>query len=402
MPRLKKLEIKGFRSLKDVVWEPGNLNVVIGENGSGKSNLLSALKLLQESANKRLRDSVLAQGGLRRILWDHRASEIEFWINFEVEAGGPGLPPWGLQYQLAVIPFGFGAGYSIDHETVTYHSAGNPVLLLESDPFRCEIKAWNGDNMVDMSGPDGVQRVDPVYEGETAFSLYGTVEPRFVKLLRLFLNLRVYQDLTTHGASRLREAAVARVEQRLDSDGQNLAPLLHTLYEESRDFKRTVNGAMIAAFGSEFEELSFPPAADQKIQLAVRWKSLKDPISAASLSDGTLRFLMLVAALANPEPVPLIAIDEPEAGLHPRMLPIIAELAAAASEKSTVIFTTHSPQFLDAFPEECVPTTTVAELTDGATRLTRLDGDDLKRWLKDYSISLGQMLVSGELEALAP
>ena len=110
--------------------------------------------------------------------------------------------------------------------------------------------------------------------------------------------------------------------------------------------------------------------------------------------------LFLLAVLANPSPPPLIAIDEPETGLHPRMFPIIAELAAAASEKSTVIFTTHSPQFLDAFPKDCVPTTTVAELRDGETHLTRLDDDDLKRWLKDYT-TLGQMFVSGELEALA-
>src|SRR5690348_10493130 len=126
---------------------------------------------------------------------------------------------------------------------------------------------------------------------------------------------------------------------------------------------------MRAAFGTDYEELVFPPAADQRVQLRLRWRSLKTEQSAANLSDGTLRFLLLVAILANPEPGDLIAIDEPETGLHPSMLPIIAELAAEASERTQVILTTHSPQFLDAFTGE-PPTTTVAEWVDGETKLS--------------------------------
>jgi predicted ATPase len=87
---------------------------------------------------------------------------------------------------------------------------------------------------------------------------------------------------------------------------------------------------MRAAFSDDYEELVFPPAADQRVQMRVRWRSLKTEQSAADLSDGTIRFLMLLAILANPSPGELIAIDEPEAGLHPSMLPIIAEHAAAA------------------------------------------------------------------------
>ena len=100
---------------------------------------------------------------------------------------------------------------------------------------------------------------------------------------------------------------------------------------------------------------------------------LNDPLFAADLSDGTLRFLMLLAILANPEPGTLVAIDKPETGLHPRMFPIIAEFAASASERTTVVLTTHSPEFLDAFPSDCVPTTTVVECVEGETKLSKLD-----------------------------
>jgi predicted ATPase len=102
-----------------------------------------------------------------------------------------------------------------------------------------------------------------------------------------------------------------------------------------------------------------------------------------------------VTILANPEPGDLIAIDEPETGLHPSMFPILAELAAEAADRTQVIFTTHSPQFLDAFREE-PPTTTVAEWVDGETRLYTIDGEKLRRWLESYS--LGALYRSGELE----
>ena len=142
-----------------------------------------------------------------------------------------------------------------------------------------------------------------------------------------------------------------RFEEQVDPDGQNLVTVLHTLYSGNRDFKKAVDWAMRAAFGEDYEELVFSPAADQRIQFRIRWRSLHRAQSAADLSDGTLRFLLLLTILSSPSPAPVIAIDEPETGLHPSMFPIIAEFAVEASRRSQIIFTTHSPQFLDAFNE---------------------------------------------------
>ncbi len=190
---------------------------------------------------------------------------------------------------------------------------------------------------------------------------------------------------------------MTRLEQRVAPDGQNLINVLHTLYTSDRQFKQDINDAMSAAFGPDFDELIFPPAADQRIQMRVRWKTLRREQSTADLSDGTLRFLFLITVLASPSPPPLIAIDEPETGLHPSMLPIIAEFAVEAARRTQVVFTTHSDQFLDAFRDAAL-TTTVANWENGETTLRTLDQNDLAYWRKEYS--LGSLFRSGELESL--
>lgn len=208
----------------------------------------------------------------------------------------------------------------------------------------------------------------------------------------------IYRDIVTAANTEIRRPVTTRYEKVLSPNGQNLVNVLHTLYSENRDFENDINTAMRTAFGDDFDRLVFPPAADQLVQLRIRWKSLKREQSMLDLSDGTIRFLFLMTVLCNPEPPSLIAIDEPETGLHPSMFPIIAEYAAEASKRTQVIFSTHSPQFLDAF-SDCDVTTTVTSWENGETKIKNLDGGALKEWLTHYS--LGTLFLSGDLEALA-
>ena len=184
----------------------------------------------------------------------------------------------------------------------------------------------------------------------------------------------------------------------LNAGGDNLVPVLHTLYTGNRVFKKAIDEGMTAGFGEEYDQLVFQPASAQQIQLAVQWKSSSDPHAGQDLSDGTLRFLFLLTLLAHPEPPPLVAIEEPDVGLHPSMLPIIAEYAAVASLKTQLVITSHSPEFLDAFTD-CSPTVTLCHWEDGQTELHTLDGERLQTWLDQYR--LGRLFTSGELEALA-
>jgi predicted ATPase len=205
----------------------------------------------------------------------------------------------------------------------------------------------------------------------------------------------IHQHLQVGEDAPIRRSAVARRETRISPNGQNLIPVLTTLYEG--DFKDAIDSGMSAAFPDDYGELIFRETEPNRIQLYIRRKHGNREDSAADLSDGTLRFLVLVAILATPDPPPLIAIDEPEAGLHPSMLPIIAEFAAEAATRTQVILSTHSPQMLDAFGDT-LPATTIFEWAGDHTELKTITGDKLKKWVQEYS--LGRFMFSGEAAAV--
>ena len=164
---------------------------------------------------------------------------------------------------------------------------------------------------------------------------------------------QVYQDIRTDRDAKIRQEAEVRGVKQVAPDGQNLINVIHTLYEsaDDPDFRENLDNGMRAAFGSDYKSLTFSPDAAGRVQLGIRWNNLRRVNPTAALSDGTLRFLFLLTVLGNPSPAPLIAIDQPETGLHPRMLPIIAEYAVDAARRTQIVFTTHSPEFLNAFPK---------------------------------------------------
>ncbi|WP_158502130.1 AAA family ATPase [Vitiosangium sp. GDMCC 1.1324] len=397
---IQKLQVKGFRSLKDVTWEPGQLNVLIGPNGSGKSNLLRALSLLQHGARGDLPQEILNQGGITPLLWDGQAREISWAIRTDpVDAAGV-MADEPLTYEFVLSRLGETGVHRIERERLMGEErggAGVPTgteVLFERRPGHAITLDYSGQRTL-------TAQAGTLSDEQTLLSRFAAPfdNPVAVAFRDSLLGWSIYHDLRVDTQAPLRQAAVSRVEDRISPDGQNLIPVLHTLYSGNREFKRSLDAAMRAAFGSDYEDLVFPPAADQRIQLRLRWRSLKTAQSAANLSDGTLRFLLLVAIFASPNPGDLIALDEPETGLHPSMLPIIAELAEEASQRTQVILSTHSADLLDAFSDVALPTTTVANITEGETRLSVLDGEELRRWTDQYR--LGALMRSGELEGLA-
>jgi predicted ATPase len=428
--KIIKLEVEGFRSLKSQTWCPGELNVLIGPNASGKSNLLRVLEMLSTAAQGRLGRYIQQEGGMEPLVWDGQADRIC------ISAKMTPLPPYSepltdaLTYKLDLARLGMSSSYRIDNEVLGNYcmvdtgASPGPYILLERRPGHAVVYSIGAQAFQSLPStttstktlpattstttttqtpyppsPPPVIAPDGSLPGEEALLAFSS-GPFAANIFAAgfqaeLASWKIHHDFQTHRDSQIRAAQVTRSETEVSADGQNLVSVLHTLYARDRDFKNEIDTAMRAAFGDDFEELVFPPAADQRIQLRVRWRSLMQP--AADLSDGTLRFLFLLAVLANPSPPPLIAIDEPETGLHPSMLPIIAEYARDAALKSQIIFTTHSPEFLDAFGDE-VPTTTIVERQEGQTILRVVSGDELSYWLKQYT--LGDLYRTRELEAM--
>ncbi|MDZ4818515.1 MAG: AAA family ATPase [Planctomycetota bacterium] len=412
---LKQLNISGFRSLKEVEWKPAALNIVIGPNGSGKSNLIKAIELLSACARGTLSKFVNQEGGLWTLRWDGSDDPL-ISVGLDID------PPISLAKE-AAFAIQLRTGVAIDRfrgEYQVYEQLTGRFAVEVSEEAAMEgPQEWMGDEEVALfvrndeginilsiavSDPDGMDShrnesmLATFTGGEPSVDLSSQGNVFVAKGVSRYLRIaRFYRQFQTRQGSTVRTSVVSRRELQVDEDGENVLQVLHTLYTEDRPFEQNVNDAMRAAFGDDFEELKFVPASDQRIQMRIRWKSLKHDRSAADMSDGTLRFLYLLAILGTPNPPPLIVIEEPEVGLHPSMLPIIAEFAQAASEKCQVIFTTHSIAFLDAFSDKN-PQITVTQMEEGQTKVKVLDGVKLASWLNEYS--LGSLYATGELEAM--
>jgi predicted ATPase len=398
--KILSLRVEGFRSFQDVEWKPGDLNIVVGPNASGKSNLLRILDMLSVSARGGLGKYIQREGGMEPLVWDGVAEAVRIRLKTSPLGDSRDLRRDSLTYLLELQRLGKTTAYRIPEELLANFY---PVETGEMEqPFKLLERSLQRAVIFDEQQHGLVAPEASVAEEETLLSMAAgpfTANHLIAEYQREIAVWSVYQDLHTDRDAAIRQAAVSRVETRVAPDGQNLVSALHTLYQSDREFERDVDAAMRAGFGDEFEKLVFPPAAEQRIQFGVRWKSLRREQPAADLSDGTLRFLFLLAVLANPNPPPLIAIDEPETGLHPSMLPIVAEYSSEAATRSQVLLTTHSPAFLDAFKEiTAQPIITVVDWSNGKSSLHVRSGEELEYWLKQYT--LGEMYRSGELEAV--
>lgn len=413
---IRQLSVSGFRSLNKVLWKPGPLNLLIGPNGSGKSNVLRLLRMLSHAAQGQLSDFVSSEGGIQSLLWDGQAKAIT--IAVDADPIGGDLGP--QQYELKLSPLGlFYGAYRVEEERLGNHTRSDdgrydrpfyfflregetvrvfdetqkklvvPTFPPAADPQRSQGALAMANLQSDTPGPKHDETIL-----STAF-MVGGVPVSVWSYCWQMQSIAVYHDIRTDSNAEIRKPPVTKLDTIVNADGQNLISVLHSLYTTDRQFKRSIDQAMRAAFGTDYEEFVFPPASDQRIQFRVRWRSLSREQSLPDLSDGTLRFIFLLTVLATSRGR-LIAIDEPETGLHPAMFPVIAEFAQEAAKFGQVILTTHSAQFLNAFKEP-FPTTTVVRWSSGETSLLTWEGERLKTWLDNYS--LGQLFESGELEA---
>lgn len=353
--KLTRIRVAGFRSLRDVTVEPAALTLLIGPNGAGKSNLLAALEMVRLLAFGTLQRFVGERGGASYLM--HYGPRETSAIDLELEFGTEDRQN---AYQARL---GYGADESL-------------IFLVERAGYRrSTAEPWR---WVDLGAGHRETRLP---EQVTADATVRTVLWHLKQI-----NFYHFHDTSRRSALRTRPFADV-AGNYLRSDGSNLPTFLYGLKtavdDEGKAAWRRIEGTLkrIAPFIVELM-----PEED-RTGVRLEWQNERGgTFGPAHLSDGTLRALALIAALAQPQDqLPLVScIDEPELGLHPAALTILGDLLASVAARRQVILSTQSPVLLDIVsPDDVI----VAERDDGATTFRRLDEAALAAWLEDYSLS---------------
>lgn len=360
---LDNITIRGFKSIKSLeqlALTP--INVLVGANGSGKSNFIGAFSFLQAIRDGQLQDYVRRAGGAEQIL--HFGSRVTNGIYLRVSFRG------GVnQYEILMQPTADDGLYVAD-ETVFFWDKGK-----YPKPYAGGLAQMEGGTEAGISNPK-VERTGH------------WVRHR----LGLF---RLYHVHDTSSSSPMRKTAQVDDNAYLRTDGSNLAAFLFLLQQKHHDeyelIRRTIQ--RVASFFDDFE-LRPDPLNDATIRLAWKHKGSTAYFGASVLSDGTLRFITLATLFLQPvayRPA-VIVVDEPELGLHPYAITMLASLVKQASVETQVILSTQSALLLDHFEPSDV---LVADRVDNATEFTRLDPERLREWLEEYS--LGQLWEKNEI-----
>lgn len=374
----------------------GPLNVLIGANSSGKSNVIEAMSLLRGCTDD-LAAVLRAGGGVNEWLWKGLKELPVASIKTSV--------PYAIESKRLVHELSFtmtGQKFELLKELVLDMTRTRPDSLTETILYAyregsATIIAPQGGGFLGQKSEERVPQEFPVEKARTndsvlAQPLASQWYPEMAHLRQLYAQIALYREwnLGRDTPSR-RPQPTDLPADALQSDGGNLALVLNdfehhgdakeALLKRLREFCPSINNVSTKVYGGT-------------IQVFVHESDLRYPIPATRLSDGTLRYLCLLAVLCHPSPPPLICIEEPELGMHPDILPVIAELLREASQRSQLVVTTHSDILVDALtdtPEAVL----VCEKQDGATTVRRLEREPLKKWLAEYS--LGQLMLRGDL-----
>ncbi|RKF33492.1 AAA family ATPase [Paraburkholderia fungorum] len=382
---LRTLAIAGYRSLRELIVPLGQLNVITGANGSGKSSVYRSLRLLAETARGGVITSLAREGGLQSTLW---AGPERF--SRAVLAGE--LPVEGTRRKEPVsLRLGFSGdefGYSIDLGLPPLDRATRFPL----DPTIKRECIWSGPVLrpsallVDRHGaalrtrdeqgdwqtiPQPVASFDSMM---TEFSDPRTA-PEMITVREQIRSWRFYDHFRTDAEAAARLPQIGTHTPVLSNDGADLAAALQTIREIGDPT------ALDAAIDDAFPGSSLDIATqDGRFEVSMQQHGLLRPLKGAELSDGTLRYLLLVAALLTPRPPALLVLNEPETSLHPDLLPALARLIARAAAHSQVLVVSHAARLIAALEREDGSQSIVLEKHFGATRIADADDRDLPAW----------------------
>lgn len=394
--RIGTLAVSGYRSLRDVVLPLSGLTVVTGPNGSGKSSLYRALSLLAACADGSVVGALARERGLTSALWAGpesargarrhggratgtvRSGPISLLLGVGPAPGADGDPGLGYLVDLGLPPPAmsrFVHDPQVKREVVFAGSFARPGAHL--------VKRQAGLVQASVDGTwSVVEKNLPLHRSIVSEHTGNPDAPELARVRRTLRAWRFHHGFRVDAEAPARRPQVGTRTPVLASDGHDLAAALLTIQESGwvRDLEQTVADAFD---GARLEVLE----TGGLLETALRQHGLLRPLRAAELSDGTLRYLGLAAALLSPEAPGLLVLNEPEASLHPSLLPALARLIVRAAERSQVIVVTHADALVqaldprDPFAED--PDTEDA-IEDGAPTLLTLEKRD------------GETVVSGQ------
>jgi predicted ATPase len=361
MAALDQITLRGFKSIKDLTdFKLAKLNILVGANGAGKSNFVSFFRLVNEIVERRLQHYVLKQGGAETFLFD--GARVTKRIHAELRFG-----IYGYRFVLEPdvqggLVLGEEFSTSSDWSVNVHFSTGclvaqkESILLLDEAHLRWEM------------------------------------EKQVVRSLKSY---RVYHFHDTSETAGIKLPGQLNDNRFLRPDASNLAAFLRVLkLTQASRYARIRETIQLAA--PFFDDFLLEPIVENPDLIRLEWrqKGLDYPFLAHHLSDGTLRLMALTVLLLQPTPPSIIILDEPELGLHPVAIELLASLLHEAAQHAQLIASTQSPVLINHFePEEVI----VVDRVNGASCFRRLETEPLREWLEDYS--LGELVQKNVIEA---
>jgi predicted ATPase len=334
------ISISNYRSIRRLFMPIQPLSVFVGENGVGKSNLYKSLSLLRDAATGRITRTIADEGGLNSVCWsgirkrgeDGRlrlAARFDN-IRYSIELGFPGP-----------LEAAFRNEPTIKSESIEASHGRQKVLLMERTNSLVSIRGENG---------AWSDHKDAVLRSETALANFidGKACPEIDLIRNAMQSWQFYHDFRTDPASPIRKPCLAITTPSLSADGSDLAAALATLYsirEDAANLEAAIQDAFPGAALRAWEE-------NGRCEFELQLEDMPRPFKAHELSDGTLKYICLLAVFMGYRLPPFIVLNEPEASLHPSLLAPLARLIAKASRRSDIWIVTHSEHLMEALRTE--------------------------------------------------
>ncbi|MDQ2757978.1 MAG: AAA family ATPase [Actinomycetota bacterium] len=351
---LTTVAVSGYRSLRELVVPLHGLDVVTGANGSGKSSLYRALRLLADCGGGRVIGSLAREGGLQSALWAGpatlggsrregyavqgtvRKGPISLRLGFAASSGFGYLVDLGLPQPIPSDPSAFDRDPVIKREVVFSGAVARPgsVLVARSGP---SARSRDGRGWVELT------RSLQTHESMLTELADPDRAPELLAVREQLRGWRFYDGFRTDAGAPARQPQVGTRTPVLGHDGADLAAALQTIREVGDH--RALDTAVADAFDGARVDVT---VAAGRFDIALSQPGMLRPLAAAELSDGTLRYLLLVAALLTPRPPRLMVLNEPETSLHPDLLAPLARLIKQAAESTQVVVVSHAAALISA------------------------------------------------------